>query len=342
MEEFSLPGRQVELSRAGGSCLIIGLVILAVAITLIVVLLGDGHVRVNGHASRPSDVWVPTIFAVLGLSIAGFRWRKVIDLDAPAVIDEYTWLWLRWRQQEPLTTLCRVEIGVGQERGSSKNRYIVYPVRVHGVEHAKEVDANREILASRKVGERIARTAVIPLHDLSSGGLVIRAPGQLDQPYVHRMVEADLAVNPPDQASTMLAEGENGVVLTIPSFAGAVMTKTIGIIFVLVIVGAFLHRLGSWIWPSVGISGAAIVIVVMVLHRTGMLATKVNAGVVGLRVGRRTMPIDAMEELDVTSDSGIHRLRAISDSQMIEFGAGLSVEELRFIRAVILLAMRGR
>lgn len=342
MDDRSADGRSIEVQRSGGSCLLIGLLFTALPAIFVVMLLRGADVKVNGRHGRPSDAWIPGIMCLGGLALAGLRWRSAIELSEPALVDSYGWYFAGWQRRRALGALQRIEIGGAVQRGSGKNRRTVYPVCLVCADRSHELEAPQSILNARRTAERIARAANLPLHDRSSGGESVRLPDQLDQPYVRRMTDADLAVVPPQAPRAVLGEGDDGIVITVPSFGGAVAGRVVSIIVLLCFPSFVFSSLSPWWWPGVGCLAALTIVGAVGLHRSGLLATRVCAGTSGLRCGRARMTVDEIEELVVASGNGAARLRAISDRRIIEFGAGLADDELRFLRAVVLRAMRGR
>lgn len=91
------------------------------------------------------------------------------------------------RRKETSFAGCdRVEIEKDSGDGDSST---TYPIRLAGPEGVSplRVDADTDYQASRRAGEAVARFLSLPMHDRSAGELVVRLPGELDEPLRSRL-----------------------------------------------------------------------------------------------------------------------------------------------------------
>ncbi|MBA3847028.1 MAG: hypothetical protein H0X45_10325 [Planctomycetes bacterium] len=182
------PNARRRTIGANGGCLVVmGLLFAGVGAVAIVMLLTGGEVTVNERPGRPGDAWMPGIFVLIGLGIAGIRHRKVVDLDQRAI--ETTSGWMLWTgsKREAIGDWQAVEVRPSERRGSGKNRYTAIPVRLHGSTGSCEIEAPRQERDARLLAEWLARGASLPLRDASAGEVVERAPDRLDEPVVSRI-----------------------------------------------------------------------------------------------------------------------------------------------------------
>jgi hypothetical protein len=87
------------------------------------------------------------------------------------------------RFQVPLAEVQEITVTV-EERGSGKNRYTVYPVRVSCRSQQHEMDACDEYLPARRLSESLAAMLAVPIVDCGMGQSVRRNPDELDRRWI--------------------------------------------------------------------------------------------------------------------------------------------------------------
>ncbi|HAT09421.1 MAG TPA: hypothetical protein DCS97_02235 [Planctomycetes bacterium] len=319
----------IPLGASGWGGIVIGLIIFVVA--------GIAALA----AGFPAGV-VPALFSLVGLSIAGYRWRSELLCEAGRIDEHHRFFIFAWTSVKQIGSLQRVLIGRPETRGSGKNRRTVYPVRLGGATALHELGVPQDALAARRLGEEWAKRLELPLADSSSGSESVREHQQLDQPAIERMELGDLAVAPPPTLRTVMREVDGSIEITQRNDLG----RAIGIAVLLAIATAIASVAIAIV---VGGQIAMLIIIALVISDVVVFAVLFANGAFsrrlvvtprsGLRLGGQGMTVEELEELVV--GDGPTRLRAISDRKVLEFGRGLPVEELTFLRAIILKTLKG-
>ncbi len=341
---------------SAGCAMLFGLIFAGFGAFGVFMLLSGGAFTVNDRPGRPSDAWMPGIFVAVGLGIAGIRHRKVIDLDERAVESTTGWmLWTRTRR-EAIGEWQAVEIRPAEQRGSGSGRYTAIPVRVSGTAGACEIDAPRQEQDARRLAEWLARGANLPLRDASAGAVVERAADRLDEPVVARIRPADLHAPEPERNRLRCEDLMHGVRIRVPP-SSAILLSPLMLLPLLIpfLFWWYLWRPGLLQSASDSTASQAFLyapLLMVVLPLVGMIVSAVRHGTFGywievdaggLRALRKHIPAAELEELRIASSGklGGRSLRATSDHVELRLGAGLRDDELAWLRAVILRALKG-
>ena len=142
------------------------------------------------------DAWVAllvgSIFVVMGLSIAGFYRRRVLDkLAGHAEIITGYFIPLK-RIRHPLSKFQQVSLRHEVRTRSNwhgSSSHDVYPLRIEGQENM-ELGEWTVINEARRQAEAVAKYLDIPLSDSSSGTTVTRVSRDLDKNLAQRLRQA--------------------------------------------------------------------------------------------------------------------------------------------------------
>jgi hypothetical protein len=152
------------------------------------------------------------LMGAIGLAMVFVTRGVVVDTEARTVTSLLGIGPAVWRMRRPLGHPTHVS--VDREVRGKKNRSIVYAVRLVG-------DGARELLApaspdeGRILGERVAKHLAIPMHDSSSGVLVVREPGTFDLALRDRLYREQGGVAAPNgPAPGRLSAVEDGAQTT--------------------------------------------------------------------------------------------------------------------------------
>lgn len=351
-----IPGRRRTISGADRLLLIFGLIFAAMAAVVVYRLLMGHPVTVNGRPGRPDDAWMPAIFVVVGLALAGMRSSKVIDLDARTIVTTWGWLWWTRRTEAGIGDWMAVEVSASEERGSGSGRYTAVPVRLRGSRGDVEVDAPRKEVEARRLAKWLAVGADLPLRDTGDRMPVERPPERLDEPLLSRLQPGDLEAAPPVHNRLRIEDRPHGLRVRVPVSRRLFLTP-------LLLIPLSLPFLFWWfIWrpglvePARGSYGltlflyAPLAMVALPLigmlvsaHRRGAFGYWIEADQDGLRALGRSIEARSIEDLSISTESRGRgrRLRAISGDAVLSLGIGLREDELAWLRAAILRAMRG-
>ncbi|MCA9795928.1 MAG: hypothetical protein KC910_29170 [Candidatus Eremiobacteraeota bacterium] len=188
------------------------------------------------------------------------------------------------------------------------------------------IHESQDPLAGRRAAEELSRLTGLPLHDDSTGSLIVRGPGQLDEPLIARLKREQREsepVEPPTGSRLRFERSGLGLNFELPTPDMAAM------------VGRALTVAGLMSLMTLLGVGQKAALVVLLLCPTLLLALvmltpreqalKADAAGLGLvmasPLGRRTttIPWSELEELH----HGGGGVFAISDQTRLKFGAGL-------------------
>lgn len=253
-------------------------------------------------------------------------------------------------------------------RRTDKSTYVVYPVRLRAASgDTISLEESHNPDSARRAAERFAKFLSLPLVDSTYGNPIVRQPHELDESLRERAqrtgVRPEIPKTPPNIRSTYRIEGDT-LVLEIPS-SGFLRAFSFPMVVSLIapLIAAWLFFFGAGAQEmsrefltillilAGGVVGLPLLSIGLpALHR-GLQRTYVELTPQALTVTSRspiyrsttTIPADELEELEIvwTSMTRLNFRRpcqtilARSDNATVQFGEGLPVEELRWIRDVV-------
>lgn len=303
------------------------------------------------------------VFATVGAVLLFGRSGIIFDKAARTVTRWYGLLFPMWTKVHELANFS--DVSMGKETRKHKNSaYIVFPVRLVTTEDdAFDISEPRDEQEARKLAEEIAKFLNFDIVDSTSGPYIRREKGTLDESLRDRLQRTGEAVDissPPRMRSKYSAEG-NTIIFNIPPppFNPALIPPVI--IAVLIASIAVYKYLGPLLsdtkasaqvkWIYGGFMGLFFILLPIGFALGALIAgttrrVRVEADVQSLRIRRtvlifsRTATISGEELEELRLDSkGKPQLAALSDRRTEHFGEGLSREELKWMRAVILKAV---
>jgi len=371
----------IEYKSGGGCLMLFGLpFLLAGLFVMASTLLPGKYQPKDSDTGKPMPIYfaIPFggVFALVGAGLMFGRAGKRIDRRAGTAT---TWwgLLVPFRTKTyPLSDFEKVTI-TREVRRSKNSSYTVYPVRTAGASvKSVTIEEPRSEDKARALGEEVAKFLGLPLHDSSTGAVIIRAAEELDESLRDRARRTGERVEvgdpPADRRSTQSVLGDTltfdipppgfRAVLLIPIAVGIGIAVFVSVLFLVPILSEekmplfvkliFCGFLGVFFiaLPLVAIAGGAL--------SAARTATQVAVSPHELRVTTKglmftrtaAIPSSELEELEVAAASraskggpraafsamgGGNVLIARSDNATLSFGAGLSLEELRWMRAVI-------
>ncbi|MHC5068489.1 MAG: hypothetical protein ACYTF0_07850, partial [Planctomycetota bacterium] len=131
-------------------------------------LLTGGEMTVNGRPGTPADAWLPGIFLAIGLGIALFRYRKIIDIGERTVRTRWGWLLPCFGGLKGFAPVQAVELSKEIRRGD-KSSYTVYPIRLL-VESGEPVTIYepRSPQRGRADAEAVAKLCAVVMRDITA------------------------------------------------------------------------------------------------------------------------------------------------------------------------------
>lgn len=347
---------RITIGQGGWFLLLFGLVFAGFGCFFIAALLLGGDVTVNGRRGKPADAWMPGIFVVVGLGIAGIRYRRLFLADERVIETHMGWmLWTRVKREE-VGAWKSIELRPAESRGSGSSRYTAVPVNLVGDAGTCEIDAPRSEAKARILAQRLARAAHIPLVDATAGlSDPVEIPADLPaQPLLQRIRDADLAAPAPDRLRMRLEEQSSGVRIRMaPSSALFLAPFALIPLSIPVAFWWFAWRpglqdkadrsLGMALFYYAPLLMAVIPAIGMALRalRNGTFGYSIDVDPRdGLRALGRHIAAEELLDLRVISTGRTRCLRALGDRSEIKLGDGLGEEELAWLRAAILRALR--
>ena len=98
--------QRIDLKSNGWGLILFGGVFAGFGMLFVVALLTGGDVEVNGRAGTPADIWMPGIFVLIGLGVAGVRYGTWLDVRQRVLFTRKGWLF--WTKLEREHLGCRV------------------------------------------------------------------------------------------------------------------------------------------------------------------------------------------------------------------------------------------
>jgi hypothetical protein len=358
---LDLQGNRILVSNTGKGAAWVGGIFAAVGLLFVVLLcVSPKSVTVNDRPGRTEDAWVPGIFVLIGLAIAGIRRRREIDVDQHAVIDTSGWWW--WTKTSVIgqgAWKC-VRIGNPEERGQGSSRYTAIPVSIVGADSTFEVEAPGDFADARELAQRIAQAGKIPIGAADESGAVTEMPPeQIGKPLVERIGKQDLDVPRPED-SRVTVESEMGGCRIRLSPGPVNILAALVLIPLLVPIGFWYflwfpgldkkiaerpddHALLIFAYlPLVLMVGIPLVFMIRAFIR-GRLSTVIEIDSDrGLRFAGHAMPAAEIMALPIVSAKlgSNRRLMAVTDSHELVIARGLTEPDLRYLRAEILRALK--
>lgn len=363
------PDRLVYRS-GGGFLMLFGLPFLLAGLFVMCspLLPGDMQPK-DGETDEPISVVFALlfggVFTAVGAGLVLGRAGKVFDKRSGTVTTWWGMLVPFKKNEYPLDRYDSVTLSK-EVRRSKNSTYTVYPVRVEGggVKTLK-IEEPREERKARTTGEEIAKFLGVKLADRTLGAEVVRQANELDESIRQRVERTGDRPEVPDPpadrktAETVIGDTLSieipgrgfqpacvvGLVLTLvvptfiyfgfvrgiletemPSGTKSIMVAVVSLLFVALpfILGLFIFLRGYDKGATVDVSPLQ-----LQMRRRGLVGTRTT-----------TIPTSELEELVLVgyagqSNKNMRRIVARSDQGALEFGQGLPVAELEWLRAVI-------
>ena len=353
--------------REGGGCLsFFGLPFFAAGLFVIYAALAGQMTSKGGKpASMVLGAAFGLVFATVGAVFLFGRSGLVFDRNTKTVKRWYGLLFPMWSRSYDIKLFQEVNLGK-EVRRSKNSTYTVYPVRLTGPKASPlDVSQPRNEQEARRLAEEIAKFINLDMVSGLGGVALWREAGTMDESLPDRLRRSGRDVDisaPPEGLRARFSARGNAVFFTIPPppFSAALLAP-IGC------TGVFAVFVGlTFLWPMLAdkkmpaearlIFGAFLGIFFIFLP----LATAIGAAVSRLKSGslvevdsyslrvtskgalfskHAEIPSQELEELQLEENKGEYCLAAVSDKQLVRFGAGLSRVELEWIRDVTLKAL---
>jgi len=297
---------------------------------------------------------LPASFIVMALATA--LWRQGVDVDRQRRI--YTSWWgvgFPWRRKIRGLDDAYGHVSLGVEvRGSGKSRRTVYPVSLAGEGVLTlELIAPQDYGKARRGAEQLANHLGLGMHDVSSGTLVVRAAGTLDEPLRDRLlrerVELPALGEPPERLVVSYQGKETACKLPPPGLTakrGMAMASCVMLMGFLLFTGVMWggdQLQGATLIP-LALAAVPLLILIVMLLRALVARDKVVLSHDGVKLKpwglRRSRQIsaEALEELIMVPavqelgffDAG-GKLVARSDEESLELATGLKERELHWL-----------
>lgn len=358
---------RLEIKTGGGFLMLFGLPFLIAGLAVIVDSQTVAAKNPGAHQSPLFAFLFGAVFAGVGAVIMFGRAGTIIDRRVGTITTWWGLLVPMCSKTRPLNEFSKVTLG-REVRRSNKRTRVVYPVRLVSAGSANlNLEEPQNVEKARQKAERIAKFVGLPLVDTSHGSPIVRQAHELDESLRERArrtgVRPEVPKTPPGVRSSYRIEGET-LVMEIPPGGLSRMLS-----FPLVVAGAapliaglmFFNgiRLGDMNGQMMSfllVASGAIVgiplltIVAPTLHRAWQRTT-LELTSHTLTVTSRSplyrsttrIPADELEELEIIfgGDMGRgwgrpgHSILARSDHASVQFGEGLPMEELRWVRDVV-------
>lgn len=357
---------RLEIKQGGGWLFLFGLPFLAIGLFVMINFQTIPFKDKHGVEQSPLvGLLFGAIFAIVGCVVCFARFGTIIDRRHGTVT---TWwgLLVPWRSKSrSLSSFSQVTVS-SEVRRTKKSSYLVYPVRLHGLGgNSIELEAPRNPEPARQAAERFAKFVELPLMDTTYGSPIVRQPHELDESLRDRArrtgVKPEIPKTPPGVRSSYRIEGDTLVLeippggvlrqLSLPLGLGVVVPMIAGAVFFSDIdLGDMSRQMTTLLWIAAGfmVGVPLLAMLLPALHR-GMQRTYVELTPAMLTVNRHSplyrsttqIPADELEELEIVWGSNVrwtgpsHAILARSDNAAVQFGEGLSREELHWLRDVV-------
>jgi hypothetical protein len=355
-------GERYEIRHGGGCLILFGFPFFAAGLAV---------AASPVWASEPQDqAWVAIPFGLLFSAVgAGLMfWRGGMTIDRHGGTIRTWWGFLvPWQQKAYRIEEAQAVTLSSEVRRSKNSSYTVYPVRLHGEGIQVDVESPRDYPEARRQAEQLATFLHLPVRDSSTGTIVEREAGRLNESLRQRVQRtgAPRQVPPPPVGCRIQSRIGGGTAeFAIPAqgyrpalfllFVPVLLFSGFAYFFVLRHFfggdGPFADR-----WPFL-LFGAAFLILPMVamagvIMRQATVEERVAVSPQTLRVEKRTrfsaqtteIPAAELEDLDLGNPdpmggaafSARPGICARSDHASVVFGTALSAEEQRWLRDVI-------
>ena len=342
---------RIDLKSNSWGLILFGGVFAGFGLLFVALLLTGGEVDVNGRAGTPADAWMPGIFVLVGLGVAGVRYNTWIDVRQRVHYTRKGWLFWTWLGREHLGEPSAV-ILAKEKRQSGDNTVIAFPIYLESATGRHELSDSTHELSARRGAEEVARCFHIPLHDTREGEMLVRSVEELDRSVVDDLDPTELgAQRMIDSQVDVRREGRTLYIRlrrTLAYWLGtAALVGYVGLVTSLWYFWWF--RLSNPRDPDFAMHlflyFPLVVTTVPVLALAlggGWFRRRIVASHEVLRAGGHRLRAAEVEELHVVSGSLFKQhLRIATDHKIVRIGRGLSDEDLRFLRAQILRGLRG-
>jgi hypothetical protein len=355
-------GERYEIRHGGGCLVLFGFPFLAAGLAV---------ATSPAWASEPQhQAWVAIPFGLLFSAVgAGLMfWRGGMTIDRHEGKVRTWWGFLvPWQQKEFRVQDAQAVTLSSEVRRSKNSSYTVYPVRLHSEKSQVDVASPRDYPEARRQAEQLATFLHLPVRDSSTGAIVEREAGRLNENLRQRAQRtgAPRQVPPPPAGCRIQSRIGGGTAeFAIPAagyrpalfllFVPVLLFSGFAYFFVLRHFfggdGPFADR-----WPFVLFAAAFLILPMVamagVIMRQATVEERVAVSPQSLRVEKRTrfsnqsteIPAAELEDLDlgsVQSGEGAafaarRGVCARSDQASVVFGTTLSPEEQRWLRDVI-------
>ena len=318
-------------------------------------LMGDKH-----GSPPPWFFIVPfgSIFTLVGAALVFGRAGTILDRRARTVTSWWGLLVPFKKAVRSLNDFQAVTI-THEIRRSKNSTYSVYPVRLEGDTNKLNIEEPHDYQQARGRAEEIAKFIGFGIVDRSTGEAVVRDADALDESLrarARRTGEQPAMPAPPTGCRIIMHQAGQETVFEIPARANSAMIlvpmTVIAVVFAIAFFGFFLpfflnlKRGGpAWALLAVFVFGLFTLPIVMIwrtLFRRLISAERVVITAHALQLDgsvfgksdNNEIQLDRLEELEI-KQAAQSAVVARSDQQTLEFGAGLSQEELQWLRDAI-------
>jgi hypothetical protein len=277
------------------------------------------------------------ILMIGGMAVLCYRSELVIDLRKGVLHNSSGILFSRPGTMVPLADASAVrhtlEVRVSHNQNGGSSTSYVYcthlicdgPIPVHETGNP---------LVGRRTAEDLARTLNLPLRDSSTGTLVVREPGQLDEPLIERLkreTQDSKEVHQPSATSVQCERDSEQLKFLFPSEGFGAIIFSILVPCLLITPVALVTGL-----YMIAVYGCGVVLTVGVM---ALLFSLKDVGVVadptGLTVLRRNILGQRRQSISWAELEELHPggrgIYAISDQKILQFGRMLGEEDQAWV-----------
>ncbi len=300
-------------------------------------------------AAGEGEVLGSAIFGVLGMCglVTAFG-RKGALIEGDVLTKWWGLFWPLYRKRQPLTA-CDRTVLVKEVRGAGKSKRTVHVVKLGVADGAAmEIIALGDYYLARRFAEQVANHFFVGLHDDTTGTLVVREAGSLDEPLRSRLFRErpELTAPSPEPPGRLLVCREGDKTRCVLPAEGLSCTTTAVFFLGLLIVASGAAVMFWGPDDSIDVAAQALIcgsgflvfgiaIALSALARHQVLWSRSGITVVsGILKRRKHISADELEELFVVrSDSSSRkegRIAARSDRTTLWLGV-LTEEELDWL-----------
>lgn len=364
---FGGEAHRLTIKRGGGMLIAFGFPFFAIGIFIAIgVSSGLLHTQGGQSASPLFAVLFGMLFALPGLCLMLGRAATVLDKDQEKIITWWGLLVPFKSKEQPLEGLDTVTL-TKEVRRSDKSTYTVYPVRLSGGEKPMLLKEPRQYEPARRLAEQAAKFLDLPLEDSTSGEMIRREAGTLDESLRDRILRTGETVEMPERPanarSAYQTEGDT-LVIDIPPLgfqARHILILFAGLLFPAMVCIMFLGPMLSGGKPpplfflafiGVFFIGLPLLLTWGMAFRDARKRARVRISSALLEVRQQGLllsktiriPTSELEELTLTRTgrAGLQspfapnpELRARSDRAVVDFGRGLQKQELEWLYDIV-------